>query len=160
MGIKLSLFATRQLPVVTANFAGEVIVNDYFVDLEAGDLDLNDTVDLGILPAYHTVVDGILIPDELDSNGAPALILDAGIMSGEPGQNDAARTVGTELFAASTAGQDGAVTRLSAKGAFLIKPVAYDRSIGVKIAAAPATKAPGRLRLRTFMTAASDNLQF
>jgi len=160
MGIKLSLFASRQLPVVTANFAGEVIVNDYFVDLVAGDLDLNDTVDLGTLPGYHTITDAILIPDDLDSGGSPALTLDIGLMSGTPGDSDAARTVGTELFAASTAGQGGTVTRLAAKAAFLIKPVAYDRSIGVKIAAAPATKAAGRLRLRTFMTAAEPALQF
>lgn len=160
MATKASTFTKWATTSITGDCAGEVITNDYFVDLLASDIVLNDVIDIGLLPANHTVVDMILIPDDLDTNGAPTLALDVGVMSGTPGDTISARTCGNEFFAASTAAQSGTPTRMSKKDGFLVKPTAADRSIGVKFQASAATAAAGRLRLRVLMTQASPEIQF
>lgn len=160
MAIRASRFATNQLPTVTSRAAGDTIVQDYFIDLTAAQLVLNDIIDLGILPAYHVVSDALLIPDDLDTNGTPLIALDVGIMSGVPGDTVTARTCGAEIFAASTAAQTGVVARPTLPSAFKILATEADRSIGVKIQAAPATGAAGRIRLRVFMHASDQTLQF
>jgi hypothetical protein len=160
MAILASKFTKYTTTAVTGECAGDVITNDYFVDVTAAQIVLNDIIDIGILPANHTVVDAILIPDDLDTNVSPTIALDVGIMSGTPGDTETARTCGSELFAASTAAQGGTPTRMSKKDGFLIKPTAADRSIGVKFQAAAATAAAGRIRLRVFMDAADPEVQF
>jgi len=160
MAIIASKFTKHVTTAVSGGYAGHVIANDYFVDVTAAQIVLNDIVDLGILPANHTVVDAILIPDDLDTNASPTVALDVGIMSGTPGDDTSARTCGTELFAASTAAQGGTPTRMSAKTGFTILPTANDRSIGVKFQAAAATAAAGRIRLRVLMAPADPAVQF
>lgn len=160
MAIKASPFTKWAITAITGDCAGDVIVNDYFVDLLASEIVLNDVVDIGILPANHTVVDMFMIPDDLDTNVAPTLTLDVGIMSGTPGDTISARTCGNEFFAASTAAQTGVVATMTKKEGFLVKPTAADRSIGVKFQAAAATAAAGRIRLRAVMAPASPEIQF
>ncbi len=160
MAIIASKFSKGMLPVVTGDCAGDVVVNDYFIDLTAGQIVLNDIVDIGILPAFHEVVDMILIPADLDSNGAPTLALDVGIMSGTPGDTVTARTCGNEFFAADTGVRTGVISRMSKPAGFYVLPTDADRSIGVKFQAAAATAAGGRLRVRVLMAPADQNVQF
>ena len=107
----------------------------------SGALVINDVIEALILPADHVPVDFILDSDDVDTNGAPAVTYDVGVMSGTPGVKDLARTVGTEVFSASTLGQAGGVARPTLTSAFRIAPSAADRSIGILIHAAPATSA-------------------
>ncbi len=160
MATRASQFATNVLPTRTISGAGNVFVNDFFIDLTAAQVVLNDVIDLGVLPGYHTITDAILYTDDLDTNGSPTIALDVGIMSGTPGDTVNARTIGNELFAADTTARTGGVARMSKAAGFNIKPTETDRSIGVKIQAAAATAAAGRIRLRVWMHAADHTYQF
>lgn len=155
-----SKFITNQLPTISGDCAGDEIVNDYFIDLTAAQLVLNNIIDIGVLPANHTITAARLIPDDLDSNGTPLIALDVGILSGTPGDIVSARTMGAEIFAADVSARTGVSTAASLATAFLIRAASLDRSIGVKIQAAPATAAAGRLRLRVHMHPSDPNLQF
>jgi len=156
----LSKFASRQLQVPSADRAGDVIVADYFIDVTAAQLTVGALIDLGPLQANMTVSDAILIPDDLDTNGTPLMTLDVGIMSGTPGDATSTRTMGAEIFSASTAAQTGVAQRASLATAFRIAATDADRSIGVKVLAAPATAAAGRIRLRVFLQAANKENPF
>jgi hypothetical protein len=160
MATKASTFTKFATTSVTAACSGDVIVNDYFMDVAAADIVLNDVLDIGILPANHTVVDMILIPDDLDTGGSPAIALDVGIMSGVPGDTISVRTSGNEFFAADTGARTGALARMTKKEGFLVKPTDKDRSIGVKFQAAAQTPAAGRIRLRVLMAPATPEIQF
>jgi hypothetical protein len=151
----LSKFATSQLPTVSTQRAGEVVVNDFFIDLSAAQLLAGAIIDLGRLDAYHTVSDMILLPGDLDS--AAAVTLDVGLLSGAPG-DVANRTCGAEFFAASTAAQTGTPARPTLRSAFAVQSVGFDRSIGVKIVAAPGTPVAGRIAVRVFMHASDQNI--
>lgn len=158
MTIRASKFAQGTLGTVTADCAGDTIVNDYFYDLPTSQNVTGDIIDIGVLPAYHTVGDVILIADDIDSGTAAAL--DVGIMSGTPGDTTTARTCGAEIFSGSAIGQTGGVARPTLATAFKIQPVEYDRSIGVKIATQSGTPVAGRIRLRVFMHSADHKVQF
>lgn len=160
MATKASTFTKWATTSVTGDCAGDVITNDYFVDVAAADITLNDVIDIGILPANHTVADMVLIADDLDTNATPTVALDVGVMSGTPGDTTSVRTCGNEFFAADVGARTGAVSRMSKKAGFLVLPSTADRSIGVKFQAAAATAAAGRIRLRVLMVPASPELQF
>lgn len=161
MAIILSQFATRVQNTVNADAAGKTVANDFFVDLLATDLVAGNVIDLGILPAGNSVSNVQLMCDKLDSNGTPAITLDVGLMSGEVGVADAARTVGQELFAGSNNAQSGtAVATPATRAALTIAATKFDRSIGVKIVTAPATAAAGRIRARVFVYATDSNIQY
>ncbi|HEX5362341.1 MAG TPA: hypothetical protein VFW49_14840 [Fluviicoccus sp.] len=156
---KVSPFSASTLGYVTGDCAGDVVVNEYFIDVTAAQIDAGNMFDVGILPAYHTVVDMILIPDDLDT-GTPAITLDVGLLSGTPGDAISDRTIGAEFFSASTAAQGGTATRMSLASGFKVKPTESDRSIGVKVVADAATAAAGRIRLLCFMAPADHQVQF
>lgn len=157
---KASKFAKGQLGVVTGDCAGDVVVNEFFIDVTAAQIEAGAMYDVGILPAYHTVVDMILIPDDLDTNVSPALTLDVGILSGTPGDETSDRTIGAEFFNNDTAGQGGTASRMSLPGGFKVLPTEADRSIGVKVEVDAATAAAGRIRVLTFMAPADHKVQF
>lgn len=118
----------------------DVVAVRYKYSLAAA-LALNDRIEMGVLPADHVPVDFVVDCDDLDSNGAPTITLDCGIMSGTPGVADATRTVGTEFLSASTVAQAGGVVRAATVGAFRVAPASTDRSVGFLVKAAPATGA-------------------
>jgi hypothetical protein len=155
-----SQFVTRQQPVIVADCAGDLIVNQFFIDLKAADLVAGNLIDIGILPAGHAFLNAHLVPDDLDTNAAPTITLDVGIMSGIPGDTTGVRTVGQELFVASNAAQTGAPIASGLKSMYTLPAVAYDRSIGVKIVAGPATAAAGRIRLIATLFATNSGFQF
>lgn len=133
--------------------AGDVVVNDFTFDLAkfgSPTLAVGDLIDLGILGAFSTVSDAILIADDLDT-GTPAIAFDVGIMSGTPGVDDNTRTVGAELFSGSTLAQAGGVARPTLATAFQIAKTDNHRSIGLKVTAAAATQTTtGKITLRVF----------
>ena len=161
MSIIASKFIIGKLPTVTGDCAGDVVINDYFIDVTAAQIEADNIFELGILPANHTVVDAILLADDLDTNATAALTLDVGLMSGTIGDTVSTdRTCGKEIFDAATGGQSGAAVRASAATAFKIKSTGANRSIGAKVVTDAATAAAGRLRVRLVMAASDPNVQF
>lgn len=116
----------RQAPV--AAYAGVVVCEHYEFTLTA-DMASTDILELGVLPAYNSVVDAVLITDNLGAG----VTVDVGIMSGVKGDPDPARTSGNQLFAAAA---NNAVVRMSKAEGFRIAPVDADRSIGLKVSGA------------------------
>lgn len=114
----------------------------------------DDVIELGILPAHHSIRDAIIDTDALDEGSSPALVLDVGLMTGQVGEelDDAGdpRVCDDELFDGVDVGQAGGVLRASLATAFTIAPVAYDRSIGVKIATEADEAAEGTFGLTVF----------
>jgi hypothetical protein len=161
MTIIASQFVKGKLPVVVGDCAGDVVINDYFIDVTAAQIAAGNILEIGLLPAGHTVVDAIMIPDDLDTNGTPALVLDVGLMDGTIGDtSDTTRTCGAELFDNTTCAQVGTPTRATLATAFTIQAVEYHRSIGVKVVTAAATAAAGRIRIRVQMAPADQNIEF
>lgn len=150
---KASDFAKGVLPTPAGDCAGDIVLNDCYIDVTAAQLTLNAMFDVGILPAGHIPVAVTLNPDDLDS-GTPAVTLDVGILTGTPGDTVSDRTCGTEFLAASTVGQGGTEASATMESLRAVTPVDYHRSIGVKVAAAPATAVAGRIRLRVQMAPA------
>lgn len=152
MALIQSEWATRRKTAPIAEEAGGVVAERFEIDFaDVAALSNGDIIELGVLPAHCTIVDYYLDNDDLDSNGSPAANVDIGIMSGDFGDNDAARTCGDELFDGSTALQAAAFTRATVSEALRIAATDADRSIGVKFVAAPATQpASGVLALTVF----------
>ena len=128
MTIKQSNWAKGINVTTTSDCSGEV-VHEKFTFTVSADLASTDFVELGVLPAFCTVVDAILDTGNLGAG----VTVTAGIMSGVVGDKDVARTSGSELFNAAA---NNAIVRPSASSAFNIAPVDKDRSIGVKVSGA------------------------
>lgn len=158
--IRQSKHAKNQIAVAVSDGANDVVVNDFFYDLATAENVTGDIIELGVLPAYHTVSDAVLVTDDLDTNGAPAMAVDVGLMSGTPGSTDSARTCGAELFSGATTAQTGGTARPTLASAFKIQATEADRSLGIKIATQAATAAFGRIRVRVWMHAADHKLAF
>lgn len=158
MATILSKYATGQIATPVSPAAGIPVVLDYFVDLTVAQLALNNIVDIGILPAGHTVGDMILIPDDLDTGTTVAL--DVGLMSGTPGDAVSVRTSGAEFFAADVSARTGVAARMSLASGFKVLSTGADRSIGVKIQAAATTPVAGRIRVRVYAHPSDSYIQF
>lgn len=128
MAIFQSAWGTGRKVAPTAGEAGVSVV-EQFQFVVGDDLASTDVIELGILPAYHTVTDAVLITGDLGSG----VTVDVGIMSGVPGNPDASRTSGNELFAAAA---NNSAVRMSKPSGFQIAPTEADRSIGVKVSGA------------------------
>lgn len=141
MALKQSTQVTNKEPVPSA--AGNepvILIGDYTVP--AG-LALNDVIEMVVLPAGYVPVDEIVATDDIDSNGAPTITLDSGLISGVAGAVDNARVCGSEAFAASNVGQAGGIARPTKKDFAFIAPADTDRGMGLKLAAAAATLVVG-----------------
>lgn len=134
----------KQAPV--SREANGVVVERFEYDVEEA-LALNDIIEIGVLPAYHYLVDAILIVDDLDSGGTPAITLDVGIMSGDAGDDDDSRTCGDEIFDGDDSAQAGGMSRMSNTAGFLLASSSDHRGIGVKVATAAATHQNGKITL-------------
>jgi len=140
-------------PTPYPGFAGQAVTHRYSIAVPA-DAGLNDILELACIPSGCRVAEIVLDADKLDSNGAPTLTLDVGIMSGAFGDADAGRTCGAEFFAAATTGQAGGVARPTLASAYRTAGAATSRAIGVKIKAAAATGAAGTIGLTVTVVAA------
>lgn len=141
MAIKQSEWGQLRKQAPVSGEAGGVVAEKYKFVVTA-DLAANDIIELGVLPAYHTVVEAILVTDEIGT-----ATFDVGIMSGTLGSPDQARTCGNELFAGVA---DASVVRLSKLSAFRIPPVEGDRAIGLKVLGAGITQAGQVIELVLF----------
>lgn len=139
-----SNYAKGLEPIPYPAFAGSTI-KKRFVFPAPATLAANDIIELAPIPDNLRVLDVTLVLDDLDTDGAPTLLLDAGVMSGEFGVNDDTRTCGDEFFDGTALGRAGGVERMSAKTGFSVGVSGTVRSIGIKVATAAATPAAGNI---------------
>ncbi len=103
-----------------------------------------DQLELGILPAFATVRDAIVV------GGATGTITaNIGLMSGQAGQKDPARTVGTELFTAANV--SASISRLSVASGFAIAPTDADRGIGATFSSTVVADPTGAKRIELLL---------
>lgn len=127
-----------------ADCAGDVIAEKFKFTVTSN-IAANDIIEIGGLPALHEVVDAVLIVDE-----AGTATYDVGIMSGEYGVNDAARTCGNEFFAGAA---DAQATRMSKVAGWRVGATDKHRGIGVKVLGAGITAASQVIELVLFYKA-------
>lgn len=132
MAIVQSEWARGKKMAPTADCAGDV-VSEKFSFTIASDLASGDIIELGVLPAYHDVVDAVLIVDE-----AGTATYDVGIMSGTFGSVDQSRTCGAEFFSGAA---DAAPVRMSLATGWRLDRANADRAVGVKVQTAGITAA-------------------
>lgn len=132
MAIVQSAWAEGRKVAPISREAGGVVAEKYSYTITK-DMLAGDIIELGILPAYHTVVDAVLIVDEIGT-----ATIDVGIMSGTVGDPAQNRTCGDELFDGAA---DAGASRMSSLAGFRIAPVDADRSIGLKLVGAGVTAA-------------------
>lgn len=155
--LRQSTQVSTNLPVMSANGTEDVtLVGDFTVP--AG-LVINDVVEMVILPAGYVPTDATAYLEDTDANGAPAIALDLGIISGTAGALDNARTCGSEGIAGATTAQTGGVLRPTKKDWGLIAPTSADRGIGFKVGTAAATLTAGaKWRLNVTVRAARNGV--
>lgn len=131
MPLKQSAWAKGNQQAKRPQTAGAVHVQRfiYTVFSAADALLANDIVEIGELPPFCRIVDA-----KLYTNGTmTAVTADVGMLSGEYGDLDNARTVGKELFEAADL---TAMARLVKSDALKIDSIEGSRGIGVKVLAA------------------------
>lgn len=128
MAILQSDWAAGRKVAPVSREAGGVVVERYDFAITEN-VAAGDIIELAILPSYHRIAAATLIPQGSFA-GATA---DVGIMSGDVGSPDPARTVGDELFSAEALTD---IASLSTSPALLLEPTEKSRSIGVKFSAA------------------------
>ena len=141
MALFQSDWAKGQKNVPFGDCAGDVIAEKFKFTVTAN-IAANDIIELGCIPALHEVVDAILIVDE-----AGTATYDVGVMSGEFGVNDAARTCGNDFFAGAA---DNAATRMSKVAGWRVGSTDKHRGVGVKVLGAGITAASQVIELVLF----------
>lgn len=126
--------------------SGETISHRFAI-VAAATLALGDIIELAVIPPNCRVVDIVLDVDKLDDHETETISLDVGLMSGNWGVNDDTRTCGDEFFDGDTTARGGGVARPSLVSAYRVGTSPVARGIGVKVAAAAATKAAGTIGL-------------
>jgi hypothetical protein len=142
MAIKRSDYALGTKDTPYPEIAGAATVHRFAMAV-AANIVAGDILELAIIPAGTRPIDLVIDVDSLDAGAG--LVFDVGIMSGEVGDPDAARTCGAEFFAASTLGQDGGVARPSLASAYRVSKANVARSIGIKVTTAAATAQAGSI---------------
>ncbi|SFV31347.1 hypothetical protein SAMN05216456_1312 [Devosia crocina] len=131
--------------------AGEVVAKRYSIAVTAAMLVANNIFEIAPLPAGCVPREFILDTDDLDTG--TALTFDVGLMSGEFGDRDQARTCDDIILDGTNVGQAGGVARPTLKSAYRIGQSTQNRSIGVKVATAPAGAQGGTIGLTVFYVA-------
>lgn len=132
MALVQSAWALGQKQAPVSREAGGVVCERYTFTVTSNLAD-GDIIELGILPAYHTVVDAVLVVDE-----AGTATYDVGIMSGVVGDPSSSRTCGNEFFAGAA---DATTTRITKAAGLRLASSGSDRSVGVKVVGAGITAA-------------------
>lgn len=108
----------------------------------------NDVIELFDLPAGHVPVDAYIACDDIDSNGAPAVLMSLGIINTtDNGIDTAAANGGAAWIASSNVGQAGGFVRPTTVAIARCSPVESSarRRVGLHIATAPATLQAGTI---------------
>jgi len=128
MPIMQSEMARRRETPPTAYVSGARMVAISSFTFTAAFTAAADKLELGMLPAGARVVGASLIGENMGAVNAVA-----GLMSGEPGDPNDARTVGSQLFAATSV-QTAAVSATTL-ACLTIAPSNVHRAIGVTLSA-------------------------
>lgn len=136
MALKQSAWALGNQVSVRPQTAGADHTQRFTFEAAAG-LAIGDIVEIGELPPYAIITDAKIFT-EGTFTGATA---DVGLMSGEYGLNDAARTSGNQLFVAADL---TAFVRIVKGEPLLLAASELPRGIGVKIAGAVVAAAAGK----------------
>lgn len=157
MSTKQSSICSGSVPAAVP-MGQEVICQYVDVAVATADLTLGDIIHLGILPANCVPEGYILDVTDMDTNGAPALVLDFGIITSAAGTDGTAISIaandgGDEWIDGSTLGQAGGIVLHTATAAAFrvlkdVQPVNYDRKVALVVAVAPATAAAGTASLQ------------
>jgi len=108
----------------------------------AAALALNDVIYMGDLPVDHVPVDFMVDADDLDTNGAPAIVLDVGIINAtDNGLSAASDDGGAGWLLSSNIGQAGGMARPTTNVLSRVKPTSSSRRVGVHVSTGPATGA-------------------
>lgn len=105
-----------------------------------------DRLELCIIPPFCRVCDATLLGDVGGANNVTI-----GLMSGTPGVNDNARTVGSEFFTAVSA--NASVIRMANPAGFKLPASESMQSIGVTFSANVAASASNMIELLLFYSA-------
>lgn len=144
----------RPMPVAQGP---EVVSVRMEVDLPANHA-LNDIVEFGELPEDHVPSDFVLDSADLDANGAPAIVLSAGLLNaGKTDISVDAADGGAAWLTGSNIGQTGAsVARPTVRAMWTTQPKsATKRMLGAKITTAAATPQAGKLAMTIFYRAST-----
>lgn len=107
-------------------------------------LTANDVIEMVAIPAGTVPIDVTVACEDLDSGGTPAIVLDVGVLSGNYGANDAARTCGAEFINDTIIGQTGGMASANVAAGLLLTPTLNDRSIGIKVQTSASVLALGK----------------
>lgn len=119
---------TRNQPMPEAS--GHLVVAYPFSFALTAALAAGDTIHVADLPSGMVPVDAVLVSDDLDTNGAPAIALDFGLEDDD------------DCFLNnSTVAQAGGVARADQKAGFRVAPDDDKRQVLITVAVAPATGA-------------------
>lgn len=137
-----SRHALRQLPAVQAFAAGVTITQVFEFDFATqAFVAAADRIEMGMLPAGAQLVGATLI----GTAGLGAITAGVGLMSGEFGSNDNARTVGTQLFAATSV--NGTENNATRAACLAVAPSENHRSLGLTLSGNVAAGANRRVTL-------------
>ena len=108
---------------------------------------INDILEFGELPEDCVPVDFVLDAADLDSNGAPAIVLAAGLLNaGKTDLSAGADDGGASWLTASAIGQAGGIARPTVRAMWLTNPLsATRRMLGAKITTGAATVQAGEV---------------
>lgn len=141
MALRKSTQAAARVPAPSA-MSGSGLIHAYAEHTTvAGAFAAADVIEMIPFPAHSKLVHFLAQIEDLDSDGTPAVTLDVGVLSGQylAALDDAgsARTCGTELGSDVTTGQAGGSILGTAAQMLAIAPSLLDRSLGLKVEAAP-----------------------
>jgi hypothetical protein len=149
MSLHHSKYVLGSYRVPSAQDAGDVVAVRYEVAYNPAVYAAGDILELGILPAHHTVWDMVVDANDLDT--ATGFSFDIGLMDGDVGEElngSSPRTCGQDFFAGGTIGQSAGVARMNKESGFRVVPTDKDRAIGVKFVGAGTT--PGIFGVTVF----------
>jgi len=155
MALKQTDYATGVRPMPVAK--GSEILSVRMEYSLAAALALNDVIEMGLLPEDHVPVDWDVDTDDLDTNGAPAIAFDVGILNaGKTAVSTAAADGGAKWAAGLTTAQAGGLVRAAATAHKRVTPSPTSRrSVGLVIGTGPATgAATGKIALTLHYRAA------
>lgn len=115
-------------------------------NLAAGDI-----IDLGPLPAGLSILDTMIITDDLDTNSTPTITLSVGLLNS--GKTDLNGGTNETFIAASNVGQTGGIARATTAASYLLGAAATERRLGVKVVAGAATGAGAGKKVAVILTA-------
>lgn len=126
----------NDIPVEYKGYGPDVIALDKAHEVQTGELEAGDTIEIGTVPDGAVLLDGFIATDDLDSDGTPALTLKVGTSGDDDG-----------LLEANNVGQDGGVARFD--GQFLIdrETVSGKTKILLTVDTAAATAQAGTARV-------------